>query len=144
MKLSTKSRYGARAIIEIARGNSENPVKRKTIVNNQRIPDSYLKNILISLKEAGLIKAIRGAGGGYILSRPSSEITFYDIIKSLEGSFIAVECIDNPETCEMSGRCSTRDVWKKMAEAEKDVLSNFTIEKLLGEEGEKDILNYCI
>ncbi len=144
MKLSTKCRYGARAIIEIARGTGEEPVKRKTIVDNQGIPDSYLKNILISLKNAGVIKALRGAGGGYILSRPASEITFLEIFRALEGEIALVECLNYPDTCDRVNSCSTRDIWKKMTEAHEGVLDKITVKELAEKEKKSDGLNYCI
>ncbi len=144
MKLSTKCRYGARAIIEIASGTREEPVKRKTIVENQGIPDSYLKNILISLKDAGVIKAIRGAGGGYILSRPASEITFLEIFRALEGDLALVECLNYPDSCDRVNVCSTRDIWRKMTEAHEGVLGKITVKELSDKDKKSDGFNYCI
>ncbi|MFC1671046.1 RrF2 family transcriptional regulator [Spirochaetota bacterium] len=144
MKLSTKCRYGARAIIEIARSSKDKPVKRKTIVDNQQIPDSYLKNILISLKDAGLIKATRGSKGGYVLSRSSSEITFLEVIQALEGSLTLVDCVNEPGVCDRVDSCTTRDVWRKMTEAQEGVLSNITVKELVEKEGKSKNVNYSI
>lgn len=144
MKLSTKFRYGARAILEIAKGTKEEPVKRKTISMNEDIPDSYLKNILISLKEAGLIKAIRGAGGGYILSRNASDINFLHILVALEGNLSLVDCLDDPGVCKRVNKCATREIWKKMTTAQEEILHNITIKELLENETTKEITNYNI
>lgn len=144
MKLSTKSRYGARAILEIAKGTRDNPVKRKMIVDNQNIPDSYLKNILISLKESGLINSIRGSGGGYTLSRPASEITFLDIIKALEGDLSLVECISDPAVCERVNICATREIWEKLTRAQEEVLNSVTIKEIIDNDKNSGVQNYCI
>jgi Rrf2 family protein len=144
MKLSTKSRYGSRAILEIARGSRDNPIKRKTIVDNQNIPDSYLKNILISLKESGIIKAIRGADGGYILARPASDINFLEIIRALEGDFSLVECLSDPSVCERVNVCATREIWDKLLKAQEEVLSKITVKEILDNDKNSTHHNYCI
>ena len=144
MKLSTKCRYGARAVVEIASGLKDVPVKRKTIVDNQNIPDSYLKNILLILKDAGLVRAIRGANGGYVLRRPSSEITFFEILKALGGDLSPVECLRDPKICDKVDICSTRGVWKKMAQAQEEVLNSITVEELIDNDRKPESLNYSI
>ena len=116
MKLSTKSRYGVRALLEIAMYYEKGSVKRKMISENQEIPDSYLENILIILKKSGFIQTKRGVGGGYELCRKPSEITVLDLIKALEGTFYTVHCIDSPEKCTRSKFCATRPVWQKLNE----------------------------
>jgi Rrf2 family protein len=144
MKLSTKCRYGARAIVEIARNDHNGPVKRKDIVKNQEISDSYLENILITLKNGGIINAIRGANGGYMLRRPASEITLLEIVNVLEGSLAPVECIDTPSVCHRTDNCSTRGVWKNLKEAKEDVLRNVTVQKLVDDEKEPYRSDYSI
>lgn len=144
MKISTKSRYGARAILEIAKGTRDNPVKRKMIVDNQNIPDSYLKNILISLKDSGLINAIRGSGGGYILAKSASDITFLEIIRALEGDLSLVECVSNPAVCERADICATREIWKKMTRSQEDVLNNITVKEIIDSDKNPGANNYCI
>ena len=144
MKLTTKCRYGARAIIEIAKGSKDAPVKRKTIVDNQNIPDSYLKNILLSLKDAGLINALRGSTGGYVLSRSPSEITFLEVINALEGAIVLVECVEDPGACDMIDVCLTRDVWRKIKQAQEEVLKGITIEGLIDKDKKPESLDYSI
>jgi len=132
MKLSTKSRYGARALIEIARHEGEQPIKRKDIVQNQGIPDSYLENILISLKNADLIQTVRGAKGGYTLAKTASDISLLDVVEALDGSIRLVDCEKAGERCEKWNTCGTREVWQEMEEAQRTVLRRHSIGSLVG------------
>ena len=134
MKLSTKCRYGARAVVEIALNYENGPVKRKTISLNQDISDSYLENILLSLKSSGIISTTRGPNGGYVLRRPPSEITFLEVVKALEGDISTVDCIGNPGYCKRNELCSTREVWKKMEEAQVNILKSITVQDIVKKE----------
>jgi Rrf2 family transcriptional regulator, cysteine metabolism repressor len=146
MKISTKTRYGTRAVVEIASHYGKLPVKRKTIVNRHNIPDSYLENILLILKANGIIITKRGVSGGYVLSRKPSEITLLEIVNIFEGSLVPVACLENSEICEQWEVCSTRDVWMKLKEAQERVLKNITIGDLVSREKEKRqrLVNYVI
>jgi Rrf2 family transcriptional regulator, cysteine metabolism repressor len=133
-----------RAIIEIARDANGAPAKRKDIARTQDLSESYLENILIALKNAGVINAIRGAQGGYVLRRPASDITLFDVVEALEGSFAPVECVKNVQACDRVSGCITRDVWKKLYKAQKETLESMTVQDLL-EMGKKEAqLNYTI
>lgn len=144
MKLSTKCRYGSRAVMEIARTCKNGPVKRKDIVKNQQISDSYLENILIALKNGGVIDTIRGANGGYLLRRQASDVTLLEIVNILDGTLAPVECLNTPSICSRSPRCATRIAWIKMQEAEENVLRSITVQELLDYEQEKYIPDYSI
>ncbi len=144
MKLSTKCRYGSRAVLEIARNIDRGPIKRKDIVKSQMISDSYLENILISLKNSGIIDTIRGANGGYLLRRSPSEITLLEIVNALDGTLSPVECIDNPSSCERTVRCATRNAWKRLKEAQEEVLRSITVQELLEFEKKAFVVDYCI
>ncbi len=144
MKMSTKCRYGARAVVEIARYYEDGPVKRRDIAKNQDISDSYLENILIALKNAGIIDTIRGANGGYMLRRPPEEINLLEIITALEGSLALVECVENPSTCDRVKQCSTRGVWIKLQKAKEDVLKNIYIKELVDHEKKSFVPDYSI
>ena len=94
MKLSTKGKYGLKAMFELAvSGNENEPVPLKYIANRQEISDQYLEQIFSALKKAGLVKSVRGAQGGYFLSKPASEITVADILRVLEGDMAFTECL---------------------------------------------------
>ena len=146
MKLSTKGRYGARAMLDIAVHKDNGPCVMKDISKRQDISPKYLDHILSALRRAGLIKNIRGKGGGYILSRPASAITLKDIIEAVEGSLSPVECVDNPALCDRSAECPTIDVWRNVRDAVDGVLSAATLESLveLQKKKEPSALQYVI
>jgi Rrf2 family protein len=131
MKLSTRSRYGSRALLEIAYRYGERPVKRKEISRKHRISKGYLENILIALKGTGILTTLRGANGGYSLARHPSAITLLDVAQALEGSLSVVDCLDNAAICRQSGRCATQDAWRQIKDAQEKVLAKITIEDLV-------------
>ncbi|MBU3914813.1 Rrf2 family transcriptional regulator, partial [bacterium] len=116
MKLSTKCRYGIRAIIEIAKNYEQRPTKRREIAANQDLDDSYLENILIELKTKNIVTALRGAKGGFILKMAPEKITLLHIIESLQGDISPSECLVTPSVCDRVKKCVTRPVWQKMKE----------------------------
>lgn len=136
MKFSTKTRYGLRAVLEIAR-NGDCPLKRKEIAAIQEVSDSYLENILIVLKSNRIIETIRGANGGYVLSRSPSQITVMEIVEALEGPLDLVECTFSPSVCRKSDQCITRSIWKELADSWRSILGNKTIADLLEKEMSK-------
>lgn len=146
MKLSTKGRYGARAMIDIAVHNAAGPSLMKDISQRQDIAPKYLDHILSALRKAGLLKNIRGKGGGYILSRPASAITLKDIVEAVEGTITPVECVDNPAYCDRIYACPTREVWDKLKKAIGDVLEATTLESLVESQKKKEQapINYSI
>ncbi|MFP4418019.1 MAG: RrF2 family transcriptional regulator [Chitinispirillaceae bacterium] len=144
MKLSTKCRYGARALVEIALHFGDTPAKRKDIAAIQGLSDSYLENILITLKTAGIIETVRGAKGGYILARLPERITLFDIVTALEGSLSLVDCLDKPDSCSKIDTCVTRDVWRRVQEAEEEVLRNTTLRDLMDKRNRVPEIDYVI
>ena len=137
MKLSSKCRYGVRAILEIARNYQQRPTKRKEIAANQNIDDSYLENILIDLKNKNFVTALRGAKGGFILKRAPEEITLLQLTESLQGDLSPAECLSTPSICDRVDNCVTRPIWQKIKLAQEDVLKNVTIRDLLEQEKQK-------
>lgn len=131
MKLSTKGRYGTRAMIDIALYMGSGSTLLKDIAMRQGISLKYLDHILSSLRKAGLIKNVRGKGGGYSLTRPAEKITLCDIIEAVEGSLAPVECVDNPEYCKKTASCSAHDVWVRVRESIEEVLRSTTLQSLL-------------
>jgi Rrf2 family protein len=146
MKLSTKGRYGTRAMLDIACHAEKGPCVMKEISARQDISPKYLDHILSSLRRARLIKNIRGKGGGYILARPASAITLKDIIEAVEGSLAPVECVDNPALCGRSAACPTIEVWRNVRDAVAGVLDAATLEGLveLQKKKEPSALQYMI
>jgi Rrf2 family protein len=131
MKLSTKGRYGTRALMEMARHYGEGPLLLKNIAESQQISLQYLEHLIRPLVGAGIVKTTRGFKGGVWLGRPPSDIKLSETTRILEGDMSPVECIDNPETCTRSRTCATRDVWDEMKNAMYGVLDSTTLADLV-------------
>lgn len=131
MRLSTRSRYGARAALEIARHWGKRHVKRREIAERQSVSDSYLENILISLRSQGLVRTVRGANGGFTLTRSPERITLLDLFEALEGDLNPVACAGDGDACERSTDCVMRPVYEKLKKAQCDVLSSVTLKDLV-------------
>ncbi len=131
MKLSTKSRYGTRAIIDIAQNSETNRTMLKDIAARQSLSPKYLDHILSALRKAGIIKNIRGKGGGYVLAKTPSKITVKNIVEAVDGAFEPVECLSNTELCDKVLNCCTRDIWLKMKKAVDGVLDEATLQDIL-------------
>ena len=131
MKLSTRSRYGARAALEIARSWGKGHVKRSDIAERQGISKAYLENILIALKNSGIVQTVRGASGGFALARSPAEISLLDVFEALEGDLAPVECAARPETCRRSLECVMRPVYERLRKAQEGVLKAYTLQDLV-------------
>lgn len=134
MKISTKGRYGLRAMFEIAKVYEQGPVLMSTISKNQGISRKYLHSLLTSLKSAGLVRSVLGSRGGFLLSKPPSQITVKEIVTVLEGSLSPVDCVDFVEDeriCERMGICPTLSVWVVLKKVINDLLSCITLEDIL-------------
>ena len=135
MKLSTKSRYGLRAAVEIAKSYGSGPAKRKNIAAAQDISDSYLENILIVLKNCRIIETSRGVNGGYVLCRSPKDISVLEIVNALEGPLDLVDCVASEKACLKTKTCATRTVWKELADSFQTILGKLTLQDLLEREG---------
>lgn len=131
MKISTKGRYGARAMLELAVRFDEGLMRASEIAENQGISLKYLEALLSSLKCAGLIVSERGKQGGYSLARSPAEISLHDVLSVLEDSMDFVHCTENSTGCERIEQCVTRDVWLEVKEATDSILKRTTLAELL-------------
>lgn len=131
MKLSTTVRYAARALAQLAAVNSYHPISVRDISDQQAVSAKYLERILKTLKAGGLVQAVRGKHGGYILGKPADCITLKDVFDILEGSAAPVECVDCPTSCERHELCPTRDTWVELKRAIETVLERTTIQDLV-------------
>ena len=116
MKLSTQSRYGVRAIFDIAYNSAHSPAQIQDIYRRQRIPPRYLEQIFQKLKRKGFLDSKRGPKGGYMLKNPPDQITIGDIIRSVEGNSKIVFCTEletGRKKCSLYDKCVTRQVWKE-------------------------------
>ncbi len=138
MKLSTKGRYGARAMVDLALHYGQGYLLLRDIAKRQHISEKYLEHIVTSLKVAGLVKSFRGAHGGYTLAKPPTQIKLAQIIKTLEGSTALVECVDDPECCPQAGLCVTRDVWTEIKRATDEILESISLKDLVEKQRRKE------
>ncbi|MDD3218074.1 MAG: Rrf2 family transcriptional regulator [Lachnospiraceae bacterium] len=138
MKLSTKGRYGLRALIDLALYSEEEAVSIQSISNRQNISVSYLEQLVAKLRKAGLVQSVRGANGGYRLAKPSDEISVGDILRALEGNLDAVTCSGNQEhsTCEGADLCVTRFVWQRINESITQAVDTMMLSQLVEESRE--------
>ncbi len=149
MKISTKGRYALRLMIDLAmhssdHGNGGELVRIRDISERQDISDKYLEQIISGLNKAGYVKSIRGAQGGYRLTKEPSQYTVGNILRVIEGSLAPVACLeDEVNECKRQGNCSTLILWKKLDEAIRSVVDTVTLEDLIEwEKGNAD--NYVI
>ena len=138
MKLSTRARYGTRALLDVALHHSEGPVLLKDIAHRQEIPLPYLEHLIAPLIVAGIVRSTRGARGGISLLKPPSEIKLSEVLDYLEGSIAPVECINDPKVCSRSGSCATRDVWGELKAAMNGVLGSLTLQDLVERQRKKE------
>jgi Rrf2 family protein len=130
MKLSTKSRYGTRLMLDMAQHYNQGPVQLGDIARRQNISVKYLEQILIPLKKAHYVESVRGPKGGHVLARPPAEITVGEIVALMEETTTLVECSEHAEVCERAETCPTRLIWKEAAQAMFDRLNRITLADL--------------
>jgi len=138
MKISTKIRYGARAMLELACHYGEGPVELKEIAKKENISLKYLEQVINPLRASGLVKSIRGSKGGYALAKPPSEICLYDVVETLEGPLNLLECLRDAKTCQKIPTCVTRDIWKEVSEAISKIFYSVTLEDMVNRKKEKE------
>jgi len=144
MKLSSRSRYGFRAILELAVEYGNGPLQIKTIAQREDISNKYLEQLVAMLKASGLVRSIRGPKGGYELTRPPGDVKLSEVFTTLEGPVVAVECLEHPEFCSRCTECVTRDVWAQMQAAIMGVLESMTLQDLVDKTRQGQAENYQI
>ncbi len=134
MKLSTKGKYGLRALIDLALYSEHEAVSISSISQRQNISESYLEQLVAKLRKAGLVRSIRGAQGGYRLARPADTISVGEILRALEGDLRAVECgALTSEGCEDADLCVTRYVWQRINESIAHTVDEMMLDQLVEE-----------
>lgn len=133
MNLSTKGRYGLRALCELAIQSDEKPVSLTRIAELQDLSLKYLEQIFHQLKKAGYIKSVRGVNGGYLLSKAPSEITVGEILRLLEGDIAPAHCVSEEcvDTCKHGGKCVTKPFWEELSQTVYKVMDDKTIQDLI-------------
>lgn len=136
MKLSTKGRYGLRAVLDLAVHSDEEAVALSQIAERQAISMNYLEQLIAKLKKAGIVKSIRGAQGGYQLAAPAEEISVGAILRALEGDLNPVDCSEvmgGEGICSNADSCVTKYVWKRISDSINDAVDNIKLSELVAE-----------
>ncbi|MCC7106731.1 MAG: RrF2 family transcriptional regulator [Chloroflexi bacterium] len=131
MRLSMRSDYGARAVIDLARHYGQGPIQSAEIAARQVIPETYLEQLLTALRKAGLIRSTRGPNGGHELARAPAEVRLSEVIVALEGPLLPLDCLEDADACPVAPTCGMRDVWGEVMAATNRILADTTIENLV-------------
>jgi Rrf2 family protein len=146
MRISTKGRYAVRVMLDLALNSNGECIKVKDIAARQELSEKYLEQIIAALSRAGYVKSVRGAQGGYRMTKAPEEYTIGMILRVTEGSLAPVACLDEgAEVCERCDTCETLAVWKQVAEAIDNVVDNITIADLANQHRQRvEALDYSI
>ncbi|HZK24613.1 MAG TPA: Rrf2 family transcriptional regulator [Oscillospiraceae bacterium] len=139
MKLSTKGRYGVRAMFDLALHSGQGAIALKHVAQREQISEKYLEHLFANLKKAGLIYSVRGAQGGYRLARPAEEITLGDIIRVLEGPVAPTDCVikgaaGKNDKCNRATACVMHHVWSRLSDEINDLLDSVTLAEIVEEQ----------
>ncbi len=144
MKLSTRTRYGIRAILELAENHGKGLLQLKIIAGHQDISVKYLEQLMAILKSAGFVRSVRGSKGGYILAKPPNQIKLNDVFNCLEGPVTIVECVESENYCARAADCVARGLWAQVQEAIETVLQAVTLQDLLDRTKDGKTIDYQI
>ena len=125
-------------MLELASHYGEGPIELKEIAKKENISLKYLEQVINPLRADGLVKAIRGAKGGYSLAKPPSEICLYDVVEILEGPLNLLDCLGDPKACQKVASCVTREIWKEVSDAVSQVFHSVTLEDMVNRKKEKE------
>lgn len=136
MRLSTKGRYGLRAVLDIAVNADGEAISLSRIAERQEISVNYLEQLIAKLRKSGVVNSIRGAQGGYVLAKPAKDISVGDILRSLEGDLHPVDCSEINDAdieCSHSDLCVTKYVWKRISDSINDAVDGIMLSDLVDE-----------
>ena len=139
MKISTKGRYALRLMLDVALNSNGSAVPLRDVAQRQEISDKYLEQIVTQLSRAGLVRSVRGAGGGYLLTRDPAEYTVGEILRTLEGNLAPVSCVDQDDVCRCgrADQCVTVEVWREIQAAVSSVVDHITLADLVERQRKK-------
>ncbi len=151
MRINTKVRYGLRVLIELGLHESKNGMFQREIAENQQLSQKYLDPIISSLKATGLIMNSGGRKSGYILAKPKSEITVYDVYRSFEPELSIIHCSNKPVTCFLSRVCVANEYWMGLNDTMTNYLKKTTLKSIISKhqkiqkkiEKENQTINHC-
>jgi Rrf2 family cysteine metabolism transcriptional repressor len=141
MNISTKGRYGLRAVLDLATNYHDKPIVLSSIAERQQLSEGYLEQLMVPMKKAGIINSARGAQGGYYLARDPRDITVGEVFRALEGPLALVACISekNGEYCQRKDACGSAFIWEEIQLAISDILDKYSIYDLISKETGQDI-----
>ena len=131
MRLSTRGRYGARMMLDLAAHHDQGPTPLRAIAKRQDLSVKYLEQLIIPLKAAGFIRSVRGARGGYTLAQAPDRISVGEIIEILEGGLSLVDCVEDPKFCRREKECPTKDIWLRMSGRLMEELSALSLQDVM-------------
>jgi Rrf2 family protein len=137
MRISTKTRYGTRAMLDIGEHHGEGPVSLRELAERQGVSMKYMEQIVPSLKASGLIRSARGSQGGYVLAKEPHEISLHDIVHSLVGSWSLVDCLENDDLCDRAQECVTYEIWQDVQTAIYRILDSTTLADIIARHKKK-------
>lgn len=136
MKLSARSRYAARLLLDLTRHEADKPVRTSILSENTGITVQFIEQIIRPLKKAGLIKSVRGAAGGHMLNIAPKDLTLGEIVRIMEGDINIADCLDCETKCDRSIDCKTRNVWERASRAMEAELDSVTLADLMNDTGD--------
>jgi Rrf2 family protein len=131
MRITTKGSYGLRAMVDLASQNGDGPMLMGAIAERQEVSRKYLHALLTALKAAGLVRSVRGSGGGYCLTRDPAEITVGEVLRALEGPVLLRDCVQDDTACRRSMGCITRRLWEVLSHEIEERLNSVTLRDLV-------------
>lgn len=135
MRLTARSEYGLLAMIDIAGAYPDGPTSARGISERQSIPVKFLEQLLVALRRAGLVSAVRGARGGFVLTAEPASITVLDVVEALEGPLAPTMCeSERGSTCGRSGACAAAVVWNRATMALRDVFASTSLAELVADQ----------
>lgn len=133
MKLSAKSRYALRLLIDIAlHSGAARPRTIRQMSESQQISEKFISRLVVPMRKSGMIVSVRGVQGGFLLGREPGAITLLDIVENLDGPVSIVDCVTDRDSCPRSGACMARGAWSKVNRSLKDALAGVTLADVLG------------
>lgn len=148
MKISTKGRYGVRILLDLALHENDTPRLIRDISASQQISEKYISRLIIELRRAKMVRSIRGAKGGYRLTRKPADLTLLDIVEVMEGPLSIVDCVRSPEKCDRNGQCATLQIWTNLNSEIRAAMQKVTLQDIIDNyrkrNAEEGVFDYCI
>lgn len=139
MRLTAKSEYGLLAMIDLACNHGSGPVSAREVAERRNIPPRFLEQLFVALRRSGLVSAVRGAKGGFVLAREPREVSVLDVVEALEGPLTASVCdLERGIECGHAGACAAAPVWEAATSALREVFASKTLDELAGHQQRHD------